>query len=321
MIDFAELPINGIKFEQLIRELFICEGFETYWTGVGSDNARDLIIIEKVVGSLSNFQRKWLVSCKHNAHSQKAVGRNEINNIIDDCKSIGAEGFILACTTYPSSSLVKRLEEIEENQKILTKIWDCITLERKLTRPHTFKILKSFLPKSRLNFEWNIYNTFSPSFWAANYAGYFFYMSSRTSHSFPNLEEIEKIIEQISCINSKLKTLRVDHFIRPRAMYLDNVSNYYMIYIDYLFDIVNKENCKIENIPDTKFLQELITPSVEMHLGDDIGFIEQPAMWDIQINEVHSLSEHYQIDHKDFYEPYIDLFKVGFQRDDSTIIK
>lgn len=107
MIDFSELPENGVKFEQLIRELLILEGFEVHWTGVGQDGGRDLTLIEKLEGPLSNYERKWLVSCKHFANSSKSVGREQAGNITEDCRAVGAEGYILACSTQPTAGLVK----------------------------------------------------------------------------------------------------------------------------------------------------------------------------------------------------------------------
>ena len=68
MLNFKELPSDGIKFEQLIRELFMRSEFEVHWTGVGPNGGRDLVLTEKVAGPLAPFERKWLVSCKHFAH-------------------------------------------------------------------------------------------------------------------------------------------------------------------------------------------------------------------------------------------------------------
>jgi HJR/Mrr/RecB family endonuclease len=48
MIDFKEFPKDGIKFEQLVRELLVLRGFETQWTGVGADGGRDLAVTEKL---------------------------------------------------------------------------------------------------------------------------------------------------------------------------------------------------------------------------------------------------------------------------------
>lgn len=64
MIDFKELPKDGVLFEQLIREIFLKEEFETHWTGVGADGGRDLIVTEILKGKLSKIERKWLISCK-----------------------------------------------------------------------------------------------------------------------------------------------------------------------------------------------------------------------------------------------------------------
>jgi len=109
MLDFTELPEDGIKFEQLIRELLVLEEFETHWTGVGLDGGRDLVITEKLVGELSEYKRKWLVSCKHSANAGKSIGREQLGNIAGDCSAISAEGFILVCSTQPTANLVTRL--------------------------------------------------------------------------------------------------------------------------------------------------------------------------------------------------------------------
>jgi hypothetical protein len=78
MINFKELPDDGVAFEQLIRELLIREEFEVRWTGVGPDGGRDLIFTERTLGPMAGFERTWLVSCKHNAHSEKSVGINDL---------------------------------------------------------------------------------------------------------------------------------------------------------------------------------------------------------------------------------------------------
>lgn len=49
--------------------------------------AAGLLIVEKVQGPLSKFERTWLVQCKHKAHSGKSVGREDSYSIVTDCKS------------------------------------------------------------------------------------------------------------------------------------------------------------------------------------------------------------------------------------------
>ncbi len=121
MLDFTELSEDGIKFEQLIRELLVLEGHETHWTGVDPDGGRDLVITEKLVGELSEYKRKWLVGFKHLTNSGKSIGSELLGNIAGDCSAIGAEGFILVCSTQPTASLVTRLEGIQSTQRFITR--------------------------------------------------------------------------------------------------------------------------------------------------------------------------------------------------------
>jgi hypothetical protein len=188
MLDFKELPTDGIAFEQLIRELLIRSGFEVHWTGVGPDGGRDLVVTEKVSGQLAPFQRKWLVSCKHHAHSENSVGLDDIRDIVDACAAVDAEGFLLACSTQPSSSVVRRLEEIQANRTLLTKYWDAVEIEKRLDTPVTFPLISLFFPVGATARPWRIYNTESPSYWAANYKDYFVYLTSRDANMFPSCD-------------------------------------------------------------------------------------------------------------------------------------
>lgn len=47
MLNFQELPKNGVKFEQLIRELLLKKGLRPQWTGIGPDSGRDLLVEEE----------------------------------------------------------------------------------------------------------------------------------------------------------------------------------------------------------------------------------------------------------------------------------
>jgi len=149
MIDFKELPQDGTNFEQLIRELTLREGYIPHWTGVGSDGGRDLIIEESVEGLMQPpLSRKWLVSCKHNAHANqgngKSVGLADINGLIDAFNSCGADGIILACSTHPSSSVITRLREIESTKNISCKYWDGVDIEKRLMKANTYSLMQIF---------------------------------------------------------------------------------------------------------------------------------------------------------------------------------
>ncbi|WP_026625805.1 restriction endonuclease [Dysgonomonas capnocytophagoides] len=308
MIDFKELPEDGILFEQLIRELLVLEGFETHWTGVGQDGGRDLIVVEKLKGELSEYERKWLISCKHTANSGKSLGREQAGNITEDCRAIGAEGYILACSTQPTASLVTRLEEIALKQQIITRFWDSIELENKLLKPNTFKLIHTFFPKSAVNYQWKIYNAFSPAFWAANYKDYFFYLSSRHSNTYPYLESIETIvslIEKIPIYKDKNDWWN-SHYLRLRSVYYDDKHCTHIAYIDYI--IPHKADKSTIIAP--KQLQKLLFDS----FTEEEHKIMNLPDWDILYIEDSTVSDSFQLDHKRYYEPFIKEFEKGMAR-------
>ncbi|MED4014458.1 restriction endonuclease [Sutcliffiella cohnii] len=115
MLDFKELSMDGTDLERLVREIFVREGYETHWTGKGPDGGRDLLVIEKVQGPLSNFERTWLVQCKHKAYSGKSVGREESQSLVTDCKSAKADGYLLVCTTPLTTGLLTTYKELQSN--------------------------------------------------------------------------------------------------------------------------------------------------------------------------------------------------------------
>lgn len=86
MIDFKELPEDGAAFEQFVREMCLNYDLHPQWTGKGPDQGRDILISERARGPVGDFFRKWLVQCKHFAHSRKSVGRDDLGSILDDCR-------------------------------------------------------------------------------------------------------------------------------------------------------------------------------------------------------------------------------------------
>jgi len=304
MINFKELPVDGILFEQFVRELYMREGYEIHWTGVGSDGGRDLVLTEKLTGSLSTKERKWLISCKHRAHSGKSVGVKELGDFSADCNAIDAEGFILACSTQPSSATIKRLDESSSSKKILTRYEDAISLEKKLMHPNTFNLINQFFPLSAKSFEWQIYNAYSPSFWCAHFKDYFFYMSSRDATTFPDLIDVENIIvimESVHFLENELF-----QSLRLRSVYYDNKHCTYIAFIDYLVD---RDVHRDKKLSPGKIRKMLIDKFVEL----DFNKINMPD-WDVLEVDCNVDSDHYHGDHKSYYEPYIADFKSGNMR-------
>jgi len=92
MIDFKELPQDGRAFEQLVREILLIYEAHPQWTGQGPDQGRDIVATEELRGPIAHAQRRWLVQCKHFAHADRSVGRDDVGAVVDDCRQIGAKG-------------------------------------------------------------------------------------------------------------------------------------------------------------------------------------------------------------------------------------
>lgn len=309
MLDFTELPADGVRFEQLIREILIRSSFEVHWTGTGPDGGRDLVAIERALGPLAQFERRWLVSCKHYANSGRSVGLDDVTDISDACAAVDASGFLLACSTQPSSTVVRRLEEIELNRGIVTRYWDSIELEKRLDSPSTFPLINIFLPKGSAAMPWKIYNTTRPSFWAANYKDYFLYLGSRTSNLFPQLGDVENIVARIESIKLPKGENWNKHYVRPRGVYFDDKNEQYSVFADYLY-------------PEGKQKKTLTPKQINAVLKDGEGLYSDGqsmwylTRWDIRYVATNQISDRFHLDHKDYYEPYIDNFRIGHSRED-----
>jgi len=309
MIDFTELPQDGIRFEQFVRELLVRSGFEVHWTGVGPDGGRDLIFVERSSGSLAPFQRKWLVSCKHFATSGRSVGLDDVADFSGACDAVGASGFLLACSTQPSSAVVRRFEETEDRGKLVIRFWDGVELERRLSAPQTFALTHLFFPESSKATPWQVYATKSPSLWAANYKDYFLYLSSRTAHAFPSLRDVEEIVRRLEGVKLPEGTDWDHHYLRPRAVYFDNKHEHFTVFADYLF-------------PDKREASALGPEQLNEVLRDGEGLYSDGSAewyqtrWDVRYVPTNQSSDHFHLDHKSYYVPYLNRFQVGIARDD-----
>ena len=211
------------------------KGLEVYWSGKGPDGGRDLLCIEKYKSEFKSTNKRWLVQCKHNAHSGKAVGKNDLSGIRNDCDANKATGYILVCSTYPSSTVVNELEAIEKESNITTCFWDYATIERILMRPSNWSLINTFFPNSAKCMGIQVAQI-EPDFWRIFYNGYVFYYSLRLGVNFNNyFEDAKKRIDELK--NLKLPR---GNSLRLRAIYFDDKHCYYRIYYDYLIPIETK---------------------------------------------------------------------------------
>src|SRR5207249_2184390 len=138
--------------------------------GKGADAGRDLLIEESGDPLFGRKTRNWLVSCKHNAHASggkgRAVSTEDVGTdggIVDAVAQHEAHGYLLVCSTEPSSSLVTRLETIERSRGLPTHVWDGVELERMLTSPRGWAVAQRFMPISTEATGWKVFATSDPN--------------------------------------------------------------------------------------------------------------------------------------------------------------
>ncbi|MCH5157242.1 MAG: restriction endonuclease [Clostridiales bacterium] len=295
MIDFKELDERGDDFELLVRELLNNKGLEVYWSGKGPDGGKDLLCIERCQSNFKGFSRRWLVQCKHNAHSGKAVGTADLGVIENSCALHNADGYILVCTTYPSSTVVETLEGIERNKKIITTFWDYRALERQLLVPENWSLVNRFFPKSAKQLDWQI-SMIDSDFWHASYKGNGFYFALRIGTNYDHY--LKYISDRLDAIN--MLKLPKGHYIRVRAVYFDDKYTQFTLYIDYLLpQSTSKENFE---------LPEKVRKVCTDYIG---GFY---CNMDLKIYDYNEYSDNFDVDHRDYYVSYIPEFRTGMSR-------
>lgn len=157
LIDFKEIPqanSNDGKqdtFELFAREFLSALGFRIYIDpDRGQDGGRDLVVIEKRTGILNNSDIRWLVSCKHKAHSANSVLNSDEEDISDRVRSQRCHGFIGFYSTIISSPLNKKLEKLRKDFEV--QIFDHEKIERVLIHNEIMKsLIQRFFPKSYNN--------------------------------------------------------------------------------------------------------------------------------------------------------------------------
>lgn len=136
-VDFKEIPEAHIPsgkqdtFEYFAEEFLKELGFKIHTRpSRGRDEGMDLIVIEERKGVVDKTDVKWLVSCKHTAHSGRAITPSDEKNINARVSKHGCQGFIGFYSVGISSGLSKQMGSLKES--IQFKIFDAKEIERKL---------------------------------------------------------------------------------------------------------------------------------------------------------------------------------------------
>jgi len=114
----------------------------------GADGGIDIGVLREVRG----VKTKWLVSCKHFAHSNDSVRRSDEEDILDRVLEHDCSGFIGMYSTIPSSGLEQKLHRLLEHRSLQFEIVDGRRIERELLQTgRGFEVVRRFFSKSMAN--------------------------------------------------------------------------------------------------------------------------------------------------------------------------
>ena len=153
VLDFKEIPEahkatgEQDKFELFARDFFAHLGYKIIREpGRGADGGADILIEEERKGISGNTSVRWLVSCKHKAHSGASVSKTDENEIRDSVESNVCQGFIGFYSTIPSSGLISKVEGIDA---IEHQFFDSSKIEQMLlASPKGLEIAERYFPES-----------------------------------------------------------------------------------------------------------------------------------------------------------------------------
>lgn len=158
ILDFKEIPTAASghtrdQFELFAREFLVFKGYRIVVDpDRGADAGRDMIVEEVRVGIGGETRVRWLVSCKHKAHSGASVGPDDEVSIIDRVKMHGCKGFLGVYSTITSSGLAAKLNS--PTLEFETQVLDPEKIERDLlSDPEGVRLAQRFFPRSSAAWE------------------------------------------------------------------------------------------------------------------------------------------------------------------------
>jgi len=153
-INFKEIPEahlgGGLQdtFELFTRDFLSHLGYTIDENPArGADGGKDLVVIERRSGVGGITTVRWLVSCKHKAHSGSSVTPIDEANVRDRVDANHCDGFIGFYSTLPSEGLSRMVRGLSINAG--TQIFDREMIETYLLKsPEGLHLAKRYFPTS-----------------------------------------------------------------------------------------------------------------------------------------------------------------------------
>lgn len=157
VLDFKEIASasggpNRDQFELFGREFLELMGFVSIvGPDRGPDAGRDLIVEEVRTGAIGETRVRWLVSCKHKAHSGQSVTSEDEQDIHDRVRTHKCKGFMALYSTVPSSGLATKLNATDVGFEV--QVFDQERIEKHLLTASGISLARRFFPISVTSWE------------------------------------------------------------------------------------------------------------------------------------------------------------------------
>ena len=165
-LDFKEIPpadkASGQQdaFELFARDTLVVLGFTILLhPSRGADGGKDLIAEECRVGPLSQTKIKWLVSCKHFAHSGNSVKPDDERNVLERVEAAQCNGFLGFYSTLPSTGLTNLIGKAKNIEVCLL---DHERIEQQLLDSKGHEVIERYFPLSHRKFKPQPAKLYSP---------------------------------------------------------------------------------------------------------------------------------------------------------------
>ena len=153
-VDFREIPPakgggkDADAWELFARDFFLTLGLEVeVGPGRGADAGRDLLVVEQESGQVAKTSVRWVVSCKHFAHSGVAVSDRDEPDPLGRVRKFKADGFIAFYSTLPSSTLIDTFDRLRTQARF--EVYDVGRVEQHLVGDNRLaSVFKRFFPES-----------------------------------------------------------------------------------------------------------------------------------------------------------------------------
>jgi hypothetical protein len=122
------------------------------------------------------------------------------------------------------------------------------------------------------------------------------HLTSRIAGMHPNLAECEVFVGKLEEVAAK----GADEHVRPRAIFFDDKNGHFIVYADYL-------------VPHDR--NPTLRPSdFNAVLQDGVALRNFTANWDIQLKRIDPGSDHFHLDHDEYYNPTDGSSQSGITR-------